>query len=561
MKKILIVVALIVALLMPACTRGGADKINKKKTQLYIGVFDGGIGDDWVYAAKKRFEKKYENHSFEDGKMGVEVRSTPSRSFTATGMTENIGNMTDEIIFAEGASSIFFSKRGDFLDISDVVTQPLNYDFVAGKLIEGGENVTIQSKLSQNQIDYFTAVDNAYYALPAVKKFHNIAYDIELFEKHNLFFAPDGSFVTSKEAARSAGPDMDADTEFDNGLPATYDQFFELCDKIASIDNLIPVMWGSTVQEYVSSLLSALQADFEGAQQMELNYNYSGTLNRPVASFDNNGNPVIGSPLPITAATGYQMYKQEGRYHALKFLERLTSNAKYYNSENATSNAFTHQDAEGVFVSAKYSSKLKRPAMLIDGNWWQSEARGVFNELAAIHGEEASMKNRKFGLMPLPKVSSQHTNDGVFTILQSTGDIAFIRKGIAEFKINLAKSFLQFCYTEESLREFTVITNMCRPVSYEMGERFDELSTWGKTMVDIHKYAETAYRDSDSLIMQNYPTDLWYSPRLWMSTVGGKTYTYPTFAMINDGVSARNYFNGLSAYWTPTVWSNKFKLV
>lgn len=559
MKKItLVLVAILVAVFgLTACgDRPGTVPINRDMTQLYVGVFEGGFGPDWVYAAAKRFEERYKDHSFEEGKKGVQVYVTESRSFTMTGMDENISYMTEEIIFAEGANALYFAKRGDFLDVSDVVTSPLNYDFVFKTTDPKGESGTIEDKLSQTQQNYFSHHEGKYYALPATEKFFGLAYDIELFEDNNLYFAPDGNFVINKYSPRSAGPDGKMETSFDNGLPATYEQFFKLCDKIASLE-LIPVMWGGTVQEYVSSLLIALSADFEGVEQAELNYNFNGTLQNPVISFDVAGNPVIGSPITITPQTGYNMYKQLGRYHALKFLEGLTAKQSNYNHTNATSNSFSHQDAEGVFVSAKYSSTLTRAAMLIDGNWWQSEARGVFNDLAAIHGIEASLKERKFGLMPLPKPTENDLGD--YTILQLTGDISFVNAKIAAHKIDLAKSFLQFCYTDESLREFTVVTNVCRAVKYDMGERYDELSTWGKAVVDIHNSANIAVQDSASLIMQNYSVDLWYSPNLWLSTVGGKTNTYPTYAMINDKISAKDYFNGMSTYWTPTTWSSKFR--
>ena len=94
-----------------------------------------------------------------------------------------------------------------------------------------------------------------------------------------------------------------------------------------------------------------------------------------------------------------------------------------------------------------------------------------------------------------------------------------------------------------------------------MGDAYDGLSTWGKSMVDLHQNANFAYQDSASKIMQNYSVDLWYSPRLWMSVANGKTYTYPSTAMINDSVTAQAYFEGMSAYWTESVWKNHFQNV
>ena len=542
------------------CNREPGVAVNKDKTQLNIGVFDGGLGGDWIYEIKDDFEKKYENIEFEPGKKGVQLRVSPSRTFTQTGLEQNIDSVNEDIVFAEGANSQYFAAGNKLMDISDVVTRPLSYDFITGQNDPTVENVSIEFKLSQSQRDYFSSVGGKYYALPTAETYYCIVYDIELFEENNLFFRSDGSFVTGPSDARSPGPDGKAETEYDNGLPATYEQFFRLCQKIVDLNkNLIPVMWGGSVQEYVSSFLLALAADYAGVEQTELNYNYSGTMTEYISSFDASGSPVISTdPVAITAANGYELYRQPGRYYALSFLEQLTGNPAYYNNKTATTGSFTHQDAQGQFVMAKYRTSMQRAAMLIDGNWWQSEAKGVFNELVAEKGEEASAQNRKFGIMPLPKYSN---TPGEYTLLQNTGYVTFVNPRVADYKVNLVKEFLQYCYTDKALAAYTKTTSICRPVAYDMGDSYNELSSWGKYMVDLHQNAQFAYQDSSSKIMQNYSVDLWYSPRLWYSVTNGKTYTYPSTAMINDSVSAKDYFEGLESYWTPSVWKNKFQNV
>lgn len=547
-----------------ACDRSlGGDPIRADQTQLTIGVFDGGLGSEWIYAVKKDFEAKYADVSFEEGKKGVQLRPVPSRSFTQTGMENNIESFKEDVIFAEGANAQYFAARGNFLDISDVVKKPLNYDFVREKDISEGEKVTIESKLSETQKEYFSSVGGKYYALPTAETYYCIVYDIELFEAKNLYFRPDGNFIGSVTDERSSGPDGKSETTYDNGLPVSYEQFFKLCEKIVGLntesEKYIPVMWGGSVQEYVSSFLLALAADYAGVEQTELNYNYNGMMTKHIESFTATGEPIVSEqPVSITAQNGYLLYKQPGRYYALKFLEQLTSKEAYYNHLNATSGGFTHKDAQGQFIMAKYRKNMQRAAMLIDGNWWQSEAKGVFNDLVAEKGEEASAKNRKFGIMPLPKFDGKAAD---YTLLQNTGYIGFINSKVPENKKMLAKAFLQYCYTDEALKTYTATTNICRPVRYDMGERYSELGSWGKIMVDLHQNAKFAYQDSPSKIMQNYSTDLWYSPRLWMSVVDGETHTYPSKAMIDKKVSAQKYFEGLSAYWTESVWKNKFQNV
>ena len=50
---------------------GGTDVVGK--TTIKVGTYDGGLGMDWLSDAAKRFEEKYANKSFEEGKTGVAV--------------------------------------------------------------------------------------------------------------------------------------------------------------------------------------------------------------------------------------------------------------------------------------------------------------------------------------------------------------------------------------------------------------------------------------------------------------------------------------------------------
>lgn len=69
MKKNLAVFAMIAAMVVPFSACGGqGNGIDETKTQLYVGVYDGGLGTDSVYSMAKRFEAKYADYSFEEGK-------------------------------------------------------------------------------------------------------------------------------------------------------------------------------------------------------------------------------------------------------------------------------------------------------------------------------------------------------------------------------------------------------------------------------------------------------------------------------------------------------------
>ena len=556
-NKKIVAMLLAATMTMPALTACGGsngNEIDPNKTQLYVGVYDGGMGVDSLYTLAKRFEDKYDTHSFEQDKTGVEVKVIPARY--DVGLENDMADMNIDVFVGTAANANYLAKKDLLLDITDVYNQPFSYDFVTGETDPNGENVRFKDKIrSDLKYYYMDAESEKYYGYPGASSYYGLVYDIDLFEEENLYFAKNGGFVASATDERSAGPDGNFETTYDNGLPATYDDFFTLCDKLVSL-NMTPVMWGGTVQEYVNSLLTALAADCDGKEQIELNYNYEGVATTLIESFDGDV-PVLAEPQTITAKNGYKLYQTEGRYYALKFLERLISNPDYYNSADATNNAFEHTMAQDMYLLSKYGDVRKRTAMLVEGNWWEKEASGTFLAMEAENGEEDSMYSRRFGMMPLPKPTAEKVGEP-FTVLERCVGDGFVNANVAEHKIALAKSFVQFMFTDESCKEALEINGMCMPFDVDIGDAYDTLTPWAKTSYDLATNAVTATMYSKSRIMQNYSTDLWYSPNLWLSKVGGSTHTYPSKAMIDNGVSAKNYFSGLQAYWDEGTWLNKF---
>ena len=73
-KALTLTLLMLLSVVLGAAACGGqGDTIDKNKTQLYVGVYDGALGYEWMKEYKAAFEAKYEDVSLEDGKMGVEV--------------------------------------------------------------------------------------------------------------------------------------------------------------------------------------------------------------------------------------------------------------------------------------------------------------------------------------------------------------------------------------------------------------------------------------------------------------------------------------------------------
>ena len=552
------------------CGRGG-EKVDKTKTQLYVATFAGGFGTSWMDDVEKRFEAKYEKVSFEPGKTGVQIIAKPERALTNEDIVTKISGMTHEVIFTESINYYEVQSRGLLYDISEAITKPLNWDFLTGTVdTSDPETMSIEDKMTNSaHKDYFGA-DGRYYGLPFYEATYGIVYDIDLFETNKLYFREDGKgFIQKADQKRSKGPDgktgvIDGvDYSADDGLPATYEDFFKLCDYMVDM-KIIPITWNGYDQKYVNAFIESLRADYEGEEQMRLNYTANGTATNLVTDFDEDGNPVLGRE-DITQDNGYLTWtKQAGMYYGLQFIENLTKNTNYYDLGKVTNSGYMQTDAQNAIILEKFIPKHKPVAMLIDGSWWLNEAKSSFTAAASRFGAEAGLKDRRFGLMPLPKATADKVGEK-YNVMEVNSSVCLVRGNVNKKKDALIKEFIQFCHTEESLRRFTSITYTTKPFSYKMSEdELKDMPYWGREMYKLHN--ENAYISSysTSAIYKKNASDFtqFWQGTMFQSELGSKTYDTVTNAMVpiegNKTYSAQEYFNGLSKILTAEKWRNSF---
>lgn len=565
MKKVCLILSIILSFSMfaAACdgrtgSKNSAEKIDATKTQLYVGTYDGAYGDEWLYAVKTRFEEKYKDVSFESGKTGVQVYITKDVDYRADSMINTFANSREEIMFSESLNYQEYKNAGLLLDITDVVTKPLNYDFILENTAEDEESATIESKFTSEAAAEFFGEGGEYYAIPFYTANYGIMYDVDLFEEENLFFAADGygdseGFVRGPEDPKSNGPDNDPLTEYDNGLPATYEDFFKLCDKMVR-SNITPLIWAGSVHEYLLSFMENLMMDYLGQEEGQIFYNFGGQADKLISGFNADGTPQLYSET-LTPATTYKILSQSaGRYYALSFLHDIVANKNYYDENRCFSTAYDHLAAQRYYIMSKFESSMKTTAMLIDGTWWENEVSETFTEMESRYGDVASRHTRRFGFMPMPKVSEEQVGEPS-TVLASDGQ-CYINANIAEWKIPLAKEFLQFVHTNESLAEFSILTNTVRPYDYEMTEeQLSEMTYYGRTVYEFRKNANTvaAYSPTSDFKRTNI-----YMGKYWISKFSdGTTQGYPSRAFYgNSSLTARDYFEGFSLQYTAQSWSS-----
>lgn len=508
------------ACVSPSGPTGGVDKT---KTQLYVGNYNGGMGERWLAAYKDGFEELYKDVSFEEGKVGVEVITLNDKvTYAADSIYASMDRSSVNVYFSELVDYYKFVDDGLLLDITDAVTTDLD-----------GEDESISDKLNATQKSYYE-IDGKYYGLPHYRSFRGIVYDKDLFNKKSLYIREDDS-VTGKatDTDLSAGPDGQKGT-YDDGLPATYEEFFKWCDVLKD-KGIDPIVWnGSYKEAYTEQLLDALFANIEGAKGGNAYYNIPEDSSpysfKVVTGFD-----ALGAPITKTENISRSNYKKVthtlSNYYALEFLQKLVSGNYFYKLSN--NGTFSHEEAHYDFLHSRFDVNKNPIAMMLEGTWWEEESADIFEGMSGYEG--ASRSERNFGFLPLPKPDKSYL--GGSTLFDGNQSIVMVNANCDEVHAELAKKFIRYITTDANLQLFNELTGIGRDYDYTLTTaQYNKLSTFGQ---DIYNLVQ-----SGNGIVYGYATT--HSGYTWE-----KTHTYDKFASnypideFIDGVTAQDLFKDI----------------
>ena len=286
MKKKLLSLTLVLGMtLLTACQGAGAPPggsdtvVDESKTQLIVATYDGGLGSEWIEDSASRFEEKYADVSFEEGKKGVQVRVLKSSNYGGDGVRDTMHSEEADVWFTENVNYKEHINYENLADITDVVTEPL---------VEFGEEKAIVDKMESGYREFLnvgTESEPEYYAIPFYDGFYGLVYDKDMFAKENFYFKSSGSekgdkaenleFVSSESDTKAAGVDGKLGT-YDDGLPATYAQFLQLIDKMRE-NGVTPFIYGGgNAMQYPARMLASFWAQSEGEKGYNLNNSFEG---------------------------------------------------------------------------------------------------------------------------------------------------------------------------------------------------------------------------------------------------------------------------------------------
>lgn len=526
------------------CGVGGKKKIDVgDRLELKVYNFNGGVGRKWMDAVQARFEEANKDRVFEiSGRKGVVINTNNDGNNIGL---ENISGRDESVYFLEGVHYLDLTDK--IVDISDIVRGENPYE--TGK--------TIESKLSADTKSALSAHENKYYVLPHYQAYSGIMYNKTLFDKQMLYFAKnvddyrsqdpndvEYGFIKNKTCEKTVGPDGVAGTE-DDGLPSSIDEFIALCEymKDKTITPFIYYSAGGVAHAYQQKLSDALWVNIEGYEgaMAQFKFDSNGQPSSIVTSFDSNDNPATKQTV-ITDQNAYEMYQQESRYHALRAAQYVFSDAENYHARSTASS--DNHEIQELFLQGE-------AAMMLEGTYWLNEATdyGVFN----LHPE---YKEQDIRFMPLPVQGTGSVTEGngkSATVINIHTSFAFIN-GNTEKKygpevLQVAKEFLQFCYTDESLQEFTVKSSSTKDLNYTLSsENYNKLDSFAKSIWDIKGADATGNHVVNTLsghpiFVKNSTKFDMYNPMIWETEIG---FRYPTQAFTpTSTTTARSYFEGM----------------
>lgn len=572
MKKVKSLAALALAAISSlsfAACRGNSDNPNNEtidasRTQLYVNNYSGGYGVEWLTQVKKDYEALHAEDVYEEDKKGIQIVINNTR----TSLTKDtvLGNV-DEVYFTEHVFYHDFLAQGMFADVTEAVTGKNKYD----------NDKTVASKLSKQQEKSYN-VDGKYYGIPHYSGAYGFIYNKELFEAEGFYLIqniPDDAkiddisgsltqyfdYLGQGKTAYTAGPDGEKGTD-DDGLPATYTEFFALCEYISLAgENYTPIIWtGKYREQHLMGLLSSMLADSEGLQQSMLRLEFDGTATE-LGKIVNGEFLLDSEPTKITSDNGYELSRQASVYYALKFLENLLNNTEYYNSKDGAFNdAFEHTDAQSKFVWSGVNGN-KKYAMLVDGDWWEEEATDSFNKMVQFdgNGDRYKKENRDFGWLPLPKATRNKVGQkGV--IYDTRASMCFVKANTAAWKMPIAIDFLQYVNSDAKLVEFSQITNTFKALNYTMDEEaLAKLTPFGRSVYTYRQNTDILQLTSTNSLYSNNQKTLAPSELFAATNPSSQaTWFYPVNVFRDENgkqvASAETYFTAINTYFSG-IWS------
>ena len=306
---------------------------------------------------------------------------------------------------------------------------------------------------------------------------------------------------------------------------------------------------------YSALFSNALMVNYLG-ENADVNWTFDSGENTVeiVTGFDGDGNPITAQKA-ITPATGYLTKEEAAEYWALWNYGKLLSKSSYLDP-TTLEGTISHLDAQRKYIYSKLEGGAQRPiAMIIEGSYWWNEAQPAYRDSIENF---SNAENRNFSPMPLPWKATGTVAEGEGrqnVIVDHIYAYGFINAKLEndENMRKCATMFLQSCYTDEGLQEFTLNCSgaVYRGLEYELtDDQYKSLDLYSKNLHDIRKASKIVYPYSSSTIYMNDQTSFTFLyENYWTTTEYGTIVS----AMKTQKKTAKEVFEAMKigeSTWT-----------
>ena len=447
------------------------EKFDSNKTQIYVNVFNGGLGIAWMEDLKNQFNAANTEY---------EIALRPKK-MTAPEIVEDLqdGDAYADVYFGTGVNYQVGIYRDFFEDLSDVMNMEpdgAGTGKVKDKMVDYSAWQTMASKYGQGT-----------YVFPNADTLYGMVFDYQLFVENGwlayatsadeaaltaqgitytkqgaiLKFASATGKVNYKQGdiLLSAGKDGKFGT-YDDGQPTTEAEFDEMLNTIAYGDKKAKTfLYTPAYSNYLNDMQSAIYGQYIGEEDYEVLFD-----------FDSDGREIPmhnGTSKAITVSNGYDVYSSEAVYQSLRFIKKYML-APTVDGRTELESSYSHTDAQNDYLLG-YKSQTGFPAILCEGNWWENEARVTFEEIAK-EDPTRGFGQREYRRFVYPALEGQ-ASDADKTFI-GAGDVqgVVVAKQTDAKKLEKIKEFLLLSVKEENLRKFTQLTGCAKLFNYELTE-------------------------------------------------------------------------------------------
>ena len=449
---------------------------------LNIHVYNGGLGRDWLDAVAADFMDTFKDVSFEEGKTGVYIEVTADKQLESATLMATGADRND--IFYTADHDLYDYINLDVpMDITDIVTEPV-YDADGNLTLNatGDGWATQTTSLYDRMLPYFQDAYNV------AEKYPDAAHDGRLFYgvpfedsisgfvlDYDLYAELVTRYRLEMTGYKSSGDEV--------AMPGTWDEFFALLDQIRTSNNQEYSSFIYAMDYYTSPIQTAILADVEGDAFMEM-------LNRYEGSYDfGAGEVTLGSTnmYEILKADGYRKAVEVG----VKLFSSTQSGVNHYDQQIMQGVSFG--GAQQSFVMSKASTSGKQRILsILEGDWWENEARASFNSMGNLNPADG-YGQRNFRMMPIPHFTAEEVAAGKSYKFGgfSSGYPAVVNRLTVEgdpVKEKLVRLWLQFQHSRESLKTFTTHSGSSLAYDYDLTEaELAELTPFARSIVEVHQ--------------------------------------------------------------------------